>query len=62
MFTAFQTKPKPKNNNLFLFNEFQNLNNFTLEDGNNLSAILDYYAITILTSIENNIKMKNIVE
>lgn len=49
--------PKPKNNNLLLFNEFKQLHSFSLEDGNNLSAILDYYAITILTSIENNIKM-----
>lgn len=49
--------PKPKNNNLLLFNEFKQLHLFSLEDGNNLSAILDYYAITILTSIENNIKM-----
>lgn len=49
--------PKPKNNNLLLLNEFTNLHNFTLEDGNNLSSILDYYAITILTSIETNIKM-----
>jgi hypothetical protein len=36
---------------------FKNLHNFTLEDGVNLSSILDYYAITILTSIETNIKM-----
>jgi len=49
--------PKPKNNNLLLLNEFKNLHNFTLEDGNNLSSILDYYAITIFTSIETNIKM-----
>jgi len=49
--------PKPKNNNLILLNEFKNLHNFTLEDGVNLSSILDYYAITILTSIETNIKM-----
>ena len=49
--------PKPKNNNFLLFNEFKKLHSFNLEDGNNLSAILDYYAITILTSIENNIKM-----
>ena len=49
--------PKPKNNNLLLFDEFKQLHSFSLEDGNNLSAILDYYAITILTSIENNIKM-----
>jgi len=50
--------PKPKNNNLLLLNEFKNLHNFTLENGNNLSSILDYYAITILTSIETNIKMQ----
>jgi len=49
--------PKPKNNNLLLFNEFKQLHSFSLENGNNLSAILDYYAITILTSIENNIKI-----
>jgi len=49
--------PKPKNNNLLLLNEFRELHNFTLEDGVNLSSILDYYAITILTSIETNIKM-----
>ena len=49
--------PKPKNNNLLLFDEFKQLHSFSLEDGNNLSAILDYYAITILTSIETNIKM-----
>jgi hypothetical protein len=49
--------PKPKNNNLLLLNEFKNLHNFTLENGVNLSSILDYYAITILTSIETNIKM-----
>jgi len=50
--------PKPKNNNLLLLNEFKKLHNFTLEDGVNLSSILDYYAITILTSIETNIKMQ----
>jgi hypothetical protein len=49
--------PKPKNNNLLLFNEFKALNKFDLENGKNLSSILDYYAITILTSIENNIKL-----
>ena len=49
--------PKPKNNNLLLLNEFKNLHNFTLEDCVNLSSILNYYAITILTSIETNIKM-----
>ena len=31
---------------------------FTLEDGKNLSCILEYYSITILTAIENNIKMR----
>ena len=49
--------PKPKNNNLLLFNAFKSLHNFELEDGKNLSSILNYYAITILTSIENNIKL-----
>ena len=49
--------PKPKNNNLVLFNEFKSLHNFTLENGKNLSSILNYYATTILTSIENNIKL-----
>jgi len=49
--------PKPKNNNLLLFNEFKSLHNFELENGKHLSSILDYYAITILTSIENNIKL-----
>jgi hypothetical protein len=49
--------PKPKNNNLLLFNEFKSLHTFDLENGKNLSSILDYYAITILTSIDNNIKL-----
>ena len=51
--------PKPKGNNLALLQEFQNTGNsiFTLQDGKNLSAILDYYATTMITSIENNIKM-----
>lgn len=49
--------PKPKNNNLKLFNEFKALHNFTLENSKNLSSILNYYATTILTSIENNIKL-----
>jgi len=48
---------KPKEENVLLLNEFKQLHNFTLEDGVNLSAILNYYAITILTSIENNIKI-----
>ena len=51
--------PKPKGNNLALLQEFQNIGNsiFTLQDGKNLSAILDYYATTMITAIENNIKM-----
>jgi hypothetical protein len=51
--------PKPKGNNLLLLHEFQNIGNsiFTLEDGRNLSATLDYYATTMITAIENNIKM-----
>lgn len=51
--------PKPKGNNLALLQEFQNIGNsiFTLQDGKNLSAILDYYATTMITVIENNIKM-----
>ena len=51
--------PKPKGNNLALLQEFQNFGNsiFTLQDGKNLSAILDYYATTMITAIENNIKM-----
>lgn len=48
---------KPKEENVLLLNEFKQLHNFTLEDGVNLSAILSYYAITILTSVENNIKI-----
>jgi hypothetical protein len=48
---------KPKEENVLLLNEFKELHNFTLEDGVNLSAIFNYYAITILTSIETNIKM-----
>jgi len=49
---------KPKGNNALLLQEFQQLNSFELEDGSNLSAILNYYATTMLTSIENNIKMR----
>jgi len=49
--------PTPKGNNLILFNEFKNLNTFELENGVNLSATLQYYQITMLTAIENNIKM-----
>ncbi len=49
--------PKPKGNNNLLLQEFQSLYDFQLEDGKNLSAILDYYATTMLTSITNNIKI-----
>ncbi len=51
--------PKPKGNNLALLQEFQNIGNsiFTLQDSKNLSAILDYYATTMITAIENNIKI-----
>jgi hypothetical protein len=49
---------KPKGNNAILLQEFQQLNTFSLEDGSNLSSILDYYATTMITSIENNIKMR----
>ena len=49
--------PKPKGNNQLLLQEFQTLYDFSLEDGKNLSAILDYYATTMLTSITNNIKI-----
>ena len=49
--------PKPKGENLKIFQEFKSLHNFKIEDGKNLSAVLDYYAVTILTAIENNIKL-----
>jgi hypothetical protein len=48
---------KPKDNNLLLLNEFKTLHNFELEDGTNLSSVLDYYTTTMITSIENNIKL-----
>jgi N-acetylmuramoyl-L-alanine amidase len=50
--------PKPKGNNALLLQEFQQLHTFGLEDGSNLSATLDYYVTTMLTAIENNIKMR----
>jgi hypothetical protein len=49
---------KPKGDNALLLQEFQKLNTFQLEDGSNLSSILDYYKTTMLTAIENNIKMR----
>ena len=50
--------PKPKGNNAVLLQEFLQLHSFPLEDGSNLSAILDYYSTTMITAIENNIKMR----
>ncbi len=38
---------KPKGNNAIVLDEFQQLHNFQLEDGSNLSSILDYYATTM---------------
>jgi N-acetylmuramoyl-L-alanine amidase len=49
---------KPKGNNSILLEEFRILNSFELEDGTNLSSILDYYATTMITALENNIKMR----
>ena len=49
---------KPKGNNAILLQEFQKLHSFQLEDGSNLSSILDYYSTTMITAIENNIKMR----
>jgi len=49
---------KPKGNNAILLEEFKILNSFELEDGSNLSSILDYYSTTMITAIENNIKMR----
>jgi hypothetical protein len=48
---------KPKKENELLCNEFKALHSFDLENGKNLSSVLSYYATTILTSIENNIKL-----
>lgn len=49
--------PKPKGDNLELFKEFKEFHGFTLENGVNLSQILGYNAISIITAIENNIKI-----
>jgi len=52
--------PKPKNHNALLFEDFSTLRisiNIIMEDGSNLSSILNYYATTMFTMIENNIKM-----
>jgi hypothetical protein len=57
--------PKPKGNNLNLYNEFKKLYddeykklNYEVKlDGVNLSQILGYMSIDMLTNIENNIKL-----
>ena len=49
---------KPKGENLRMLQEFQKFHSFPLEDGANLSAILNYYKVTMITSIEKNIKMR----
>ena len=57
--------PKPKGTNLNLYNEFKkfyndeykNLNYETKLDGVNLSQILNYMTVDMLTNIENNIKL-----
>lgn len=56
--------PKPKGNNLSLYkeftklygNEYSKLEYNTKIDGKNLSQILNYMAVDMLTNIENNIK------
>ena len=50
--------PKPQGNNAVLLQEFLQLHSFPLEDGSNLSAVLNYYSTTMITAIENNIKMR----
>ena len=58
--SVIETKKKPSGNNLILLNELKELykNDITdkFENGSKLSTILNYYAITMLTSINNNIK------
>ena len=50
--------PKPKKDNLLLLDEFNSMSPYEeKEDGCNLSTILQYYRTTMLTAIENNIKM-----
>ena len=57
--------PKPKGSNFELYNEFiklyneqyKNLNYNTKLDGKNLSQILSYMSIDMITNIENNIKL-----
>ena len=58
--SVVETKKTPSSNNLILFNELKELykNDITdkFENGTKLSTILNYYAVTMLTSINNNIK------
>ena len=54
---------QPQGNNALLKTEFQQLKslylgNIPFEDGVNLSSVLQYYSTTMLTAIENNIKMR----
>ena len=51
------TGPPPKKEKLVLFNEFKQLHDWPLENGKYLATIMNYYSTTILTAIENNIKM-----
>ena len=53
-------KLKPTSPNYALYKEFEQFykdNELGKEDGTNLTAVLDYYATTMITAIENNIKM-----
>lgn len=47
--------PKPKQSNLIMLDEFNQLNPFSLEDGSNLSASLNYYIVFLIKNIETNI-------
>lgn len=63
--TLESSGPKPKGTNLSLYNEFiefyestyKNLGYETKIDGKNLSQILGYMSVDMLTNIENNIRM-----
>jgi hypothetical protein len=59
LFLSSRDSCKIKGNTLILMNEFKQLhgNSITLENGLRLKNILQYYETTMLTSIENNIKM-----
>ena len=53
-----KSQGRPPKENKELINEFKSFNTFLpLEDGKNLGAILGYYQTTMLTAIENNIKL-----